>query len=122
VLALLERDDEALAELTLVVEGDASPRQRYLAHLFRGAVSAGRGDTVAARSAYEAAMALAPGRQTALLAMSHLEETAGNVARARALLAPLASGGADDEDPWWTYQNGGLDEETLAWLRDYVRQ
>ena len=56
--------------------------------------------------------------------MSHLEESLGNVMQARRLLAPLAGGGdrAADADPWWSYQNGGLDQEGLAWLHDYVRQ
>ena len=121
VLSLLERDAEAQEALDGVAR-DGSPRQQYLANLFRGAIATRRGDAQAARQAYEAAQALAPGRQTPLLALSHLEERLGNAAEARRLLAPLASSGASSEDPWWSYQNGGVDEETLAWLHDYVRQ
>jgi hypothetical protein len=44
------------------------------------------------------------------------------VTAARRLLAPLTAAAPVVEDPWWSYQNGGLDEETLAWLHDYVRQ
>jgi predicted negative regulator of RcsB-dependent stress response len=124
VRSLLEQDEEALQDLDAVIDA-GSARQRYLAHLFRGAVMIRRGDAAAARQAYAAAQGLAPGRQTPLLALSHLEESLGNVLQARRLLAPLAvaaGNSAGDRDPWWSYQNGGLDEEGLAWLHAYVRQ
>ncbi|MGE3402123.1 MAG: tetratricopeptide repeat protein [Vicinamibacterales bacterium] len=121
VLSLLERDEEAIADLEPVVSS-GTPRQQYLAHLFRGAIAVRRRDAATARQSYEAARALAPGRQTPLLALSHLDESLGDVAAARRLLAPLAAAAPAAGDPWWSYQNGGLDEETLAWLHDYVRQ
>jgi hypothetical protein len=122
VLALSGEDDNAMTELAAVV-ASGSPRHRYLAHLFRGAIMARRDDLAAARREYEAAMAAEPGRQTPALALSHLEERAGNISRAKSLLAPLARMDArGDPDPWWSYQNGGVDREALAWLVAYVRQ
>ena len=122
VLALAGRDDQAVDALSLVA-ASGTTRAKYLAHLFRGAMAARRGDTAATRAAYEAARTLAPGFQTPYLALSHLEERAGNSARAQVLVAQMGARGADGaRDPWWAYRNGGLDEEGLQWLRDHVRR
>ena len=74
-----------------------------------------------ARREYEAAAAILPGTQTPLLALGHLEESVGNPAKARALLTPLAQAAAA-ADPWWSYQNGGVDAEMFEWLLAYIRR
>ncbi len=123
VLALAGKNADAEASLTTVID-TGTVRAQYLAHLFRGAMAVGRGDMAAARAAYEAARTLAPGFQTPYLALSHLEETAGNSTRAQGLIAQMSAGGGAGtlDDPWWAYRNGGLDEEGLQWLRDHVRR
>lgn len=120
VLSLLDQRDEAAAAFARVIE-TGPPRARYLAYLFRGSMTRGAGNGADARRDYEAAMALDPAGQTARLALSHLAEASGDARRARQLVA--VTGRADGSvDPWWIYQNGGLDRDTLQWLIDYVRR
>jgi hypothetical protein len=122
VLAMQGQDMEADAALAAVIES-GSPRGRYLAHLFRGDLAANRDDRTAARREYEAAMTESPECQTPYLALAHLEDAAGNAVRARQLIAQWAQREADvSADPWWTYQNGGIDRNALQWLIDYARR
>jgi Tfp pilus assembly protein PilF len=122
VLARQGKDDEADAALTAAAAGDTA-RVRYLAHLFRGELADHRGDLAAARREYEAAMKEAPECQTPYLALGHLEDAAGNAARARQLVGQLAQlGPTSTDDPWWSYQNGGINRDALQWLIDYVRR
>jgi hypothetical protein len=121
VLALQGNERDANVALAAVTE-NGSPRLRYLAHLFRGAIAVGGADVATARREYAAAMTALPGCQTPYLALSQIEEAAGNLPRARDLVSQVARLGNDAvADPWWTYQNGGLDRDTLQWLIDYVR-
>lgn len=118
VLSLKKELQKARAELEPIGNSTAEPRIRYLAHLFLGAVNDFERDTAGARREYEAALALAPQYQTAYVALGFVESMSGHDARARELAARLAGLTPTPEgDPWWSYQNGGLDFDSLKWLR-----
>jgi hypothetical protein len=122
VLSILGNEQEADAELAAAVSSP-SPRVRYLAHLFRADLATRRPDEGAARREYEAARMDMPGAQTPYFALSHLDEAAGNAGRARETLAQFTRRESSaSADPWWGYQNGALDDDTLQWLIAYVRQ
>ena len=122
VLFLRGRPGEAREVLAKALESTTDPRLLYLAHLFQGAVNQADERWAAARAEYEAAMALGPERQTPYIALSFVEQAAGNLARARDLATmvidlpkPAVS------DPWWDYPTGVFDIETLRWLRAQLR-
>ena len=96
-----------------MVAGAATTRVRYLAHLFRGFVAASEHDFVSARHEYEAALALGSSWQTPYIALTFVEQAMGRDEIARELIARFAAGSnrPAPDDPWWTYQSGGLDEE-----------
>lgn len=122
VLATLGRDADAATELVVAAMAPA-PRIRYFAHLFTADMAARMGDSATARQEYQAALAEEPGAQTPYLALSHIEEALGNAVRARELVAQFVQrGGQAAADPWWGYQNGELDADTLRWLIDFVRR
>ena len=61
------------------------------------------------------------GAQTACLAVSRTEDELGRAARARSIgLECLAM--KKTRDPWWSYEFGEVDRETLRWLRSEARK
>jgi hypothetical protein len=64
---------------------------------------------------------VAPDRQSAWVALAHSRKPPDAPTR----LGPSSRGLARQEDvvdEWWSYRNGGLDREGLAWLRARVRR
>jgi len=122
VLFLLGRLRDARESLAAVQSSATDPGILYLAHLFLGAVNQAEEDWAAARADYEAAMALGPEHQTPYIALSFVEQAAGNVARARELAVIVADlQNPPPRDPWWGYPRGAFDLDTLRWLRAEVR-
>jgi hypothetical protein len=81
------------------------------------------GNVEAARRLLDEARTVAPDRQSAWVALAQLEEAAGRPDQARAIVREgLARSGKTVVDEWWSYRNGGLDREGLAWLRARVRR
>jgi tetratricopeptide (TPR) repeat protein len=122
VLALRNEPGEARVALTAVTRSAAPPRIRYLAHLFLGGLAEYQHDLMAAQQAYRDALAIGPDRQTPYIALTFVEHAMGHDQAARDLMARYtALPNAAGSDPWSNYQNGGLDEESLVWLRAQVR-
>ena len=107
VLLLLGRGVEAEASFAKVPEATADKRWRYLAEMFRADLADGAGDRAAARTRYEAALAIWPEAQAPVLALSRLSASEGDWPAAQARLATLAPrAGGRGEDPWWAYGFG----------------
>jgi tetratricopeptide (TPR) repeat protein len=123
VLLLLDRPGEAGAAFEAMPASTADKRWRYLAEMFRADVAERRKDPAAARQRYEAALAVWPDSQGALLALSRIEAGEGDWPAAQARLAALAPrAGGRPEDPWWAYGFGQAWrlEAGLATLRRLV--
>jgi hypothetical protein len=117
------RNDPKAAHVQLepVARGSARPRLRYLAHLFLGAVAEYQHDLAGARLEYHDALAICPECQTPYISLTFVEQALGHNEAARDLMARYAALSPDAAaDPWWFYQNGGIDEESLDWLRQQV--
>jgi tetratricopeptide (TPR) repeat protein len=115
-------DDAGGAESQLIrARAEArEPAQLYLAAMFLGAIYDQRGDSASARVAYEQALAAAPASQSAAVALGFLDVMAGRPDRAQVrAIAVLSRTPAADE--WWAYKNGGVDWESVNWLRRAVR-
>jgi len=107
VLLLLGRGGEAEAAFAKVPESTADKRWRYLAEMFRADLADGAGNHAAARTRYEAALAIWPEAQAPVLALSRLSASEGDWPAAQARLATLAPrAGGRGEDPWWAYGFG----------------
>ena len=103
VLLLLGRGGEAEAAFAKVPESTADKRWRYLAEMFRADLA----DRAAARTRYEAALAIWPDAQAPVLALSRMSASEGDWPAAQARLATLAPrAGGRGEDPWWAYGFG----------------
>lgn len=121
LLWTLGRSGPAVVELERARTDALEPSQQYLAAMFLGGLHDEKGEHDAARTAYEQALAIVPGSQAATVALGHLDVMAGRPDRAQArahafLSLPPAA------DPWWTYENGGIQWEAVYWLRRTVRQ
>ena len=104
------RLDEALALADAGPPGGTDPYVLYLTDLVRGQILRARGRTEDAAKAYQDALTIGPGAQSARVALMTLELSRGD-RQAAAKLAEAAETGADSTnqfDPWWTY-----------WLGDY---
>jgi len=121
VLTLLKEPKDARSELqSAAAAGD--PRIEYLARLFLGAIDEYEHDLSGARREYEAALAIVPRGQAALVALSFVAALAGDESAARSVAARVAaSRDAEQADPWSAYQNGAVSESALTWLRARVR-
>lgn len=123
VISLRNDQKAARVELDRVARHAAVPRLQYLAHLFLGALAEYQTDFAAAQVEYRAALAIGPACQTPYIALTFVEEALGHDVAARDLMARYAAVSTEAAlDPWWFYQNGGIDEESLIWLRQQVRQ
>jgi tetratricopeptide (TPR) repeat protein len=106
VLALLDRHEQAAAELRQVTDDVDHVALRYYTALFLGREEEMLGRRDAAREAYERAAAMFPLAQSPLIALSHLARDAGERDRAlasiqRVLELPLNE--MDRRDPFWVY-------------------
>jgi tetratricopeptide (TPR) repeat protein len=111
-------DSRARDDLAAALADAKDDRTRYLAHLFLGAVAERRHDFDQAANAYEAAHAIGERYQTPFVALSRIELARGHADRARQLAHELAGLERADDDPWWAYHQGSIDDAALQWLRD----
>ncbi|MDP2320962.1 MAG: hypothetical protein Q8O42_16665 [Acidobacteriota bacterium] len=121
VLWMLGEVDAAQVELLRAQAEAREPVQQYLAAMFLGALYEQKGDVARARRWYESALAAAPASQAATVALGYLDVMAGRPDRAQALARALLTQ-PRFEDEWWSYKNGGVEREALAWLRQRVWQ
>ncbi len=121
VLAVVGRTVEAQAELERAQQDAEDSTEQYLAAMFLGSLHEDRGDLAKARESFERALSIAPASHAATAALGYLEVMAGRADRAHALARSLLSQPAA-ADPWWAYRNGGLEQASLAWLREQVRR
>jgi tetratricopeptide (TPR) repeat protein len=123
VLFLQNRRPQAREELAAVVQTSTNIQLLYLAHMFLGGIDDYESDFTHARLEYEAALKLEPGFQTPYIALSFAEQMVGESSQARQTArAMVALPKSTDADPWWPYQSGGLDYESLLWLRTRVQR
>jgi hypothetical protein len=121
-LHLRQGDSRADRDLDTAFEQAPDDRLRYLCHLIRG-LAAERGNRLgAALQEYEAARAVGAGFQTAYVAVSRAHEALGQRDLARAVAQEYAARQERQEDPWWDFNIGGFDMETLASLRAEARR
>lgn len=121
VLWMLGEVDAAQVQLLRAQAEAREPVQQYLAAMFLGALHEQKGDLARARLSYESALALAPASQAATVALGYLDVVAGTPDRAQALARALLTQ-PRFEDEWWSYKNGGVEREAVAWLRQRVWQ
>ena len=107
----------AADDLTLALADARDDRMRYLARLFLGGVWERQNRLDQAATEYETAHQLGPTHQTPYVALSRVELARGRADRARELARELAALNRIDDDPWWTYRGGTIDEDALQWLR-----
>ncbi len=106
VLALLDRPDEARAELERVLERSTDASQCYLAALFLGRVLEDQGNVDEAAASYRRAIAERPECQTARIALAYVLSGRGQSAGALSLLREAIERPWQPyqaSDPWWTY-------------------
>jgi hypothetical protein len=116
-IRFLLHDNRAADNFRAALALAANESERYLAHLFLGAVAERDNKLADARAEYEAAQAPGAGYQTPFVALVRVEEALGHHARARDIAQAYAALPTQVEDPWWDYHLGGLDLAALAWLR-----
>jgi tetratricopeptide (TPR) repeat protein len=121
-LAMVNRIEPAREALEAAAKAPGDPGVGYLAQLFLGALFSYQRDYVAARQAFQAALEAKPTCQTPYIALAFVERMTGHDDNARALFERFASWQSAplEADPWWAYQNGGLDNDSLVWLRAKV--
>jgi len=107
VLIARGRPQEAAEVLRPLAFPDSDHELQYFAALFLGAAEEGSARFDQARDAYQRASALFPLAQSPYIALSALATRRGD--RAGALreiqhVFDLGDRGADDQDPWWSYQ------------------
>lgn len=120
VQGLLGQTSAAIDGLAEVASSDAPTFLRYLALLFVGELQEQNQDGIAARAAYEAALAEWPRSNAPKLALSRLAMASGDMTSARQWLAKsFAEAGPERTDPWWDYLHGQSwrGDDRLASLR-----
>ena len=107
VLLLTGKVDEADAAFARATAETGDRRWRYLAEMLRADGADARGDRVAARQRYQAALEAWPDAQSPALALSRLDASDGDWPAAQARLSTLGPrAGGRAEDPWWAYGFG----------------
>jgi hypothetical protein len=112
-----EGNNRAGQELATALQDAKDDRTRYLAHLFLGSLAERQHRLDEAAQEYELARQLGPMHQSPYVALSRIELLRARAERARDLAQQLAALQRIDDDPWWNYQLGAIDDEALAWLR-----
>jgi tetratricopeptide (TPR) repeat protein len=111
VLQQQRRHELAIAELQRTPDDQGPPPLRFFRYMFLGEAQEGLNRIDAARDAYEHALELYPGAQSACLALGRIERRIGNRAAAVAAIdrllerPPIEQG---REDPWRQYFTAGL--------------
>lgn len=114
---VLQDDNRARGDLTGALADAQDDRIRYLAHLFLGGLAERQNRLDEAATEYESAHELGPTHQTPFIALSRVEVARGHTDRSRELARQLAALERMDDDPWWNYHLGTVDEDALTWLR-----
>ena len=114
---VLAGDNRARDDLTAALGDAKDDTVRYLAHLFLGGLAERQSRFDEAATEYEAALNLGNQHQTPFVALSRVETARGHPDRARELAHQLAALERIDDDPWWNYHLGALDNSALPWLR-----
>lgn len=123
VLFLRNQRKPARQELDAVTKDSTDARLLYLGHLFLGGLDVFENDLPRARREYEAALEAVPEYLSPYIALSFVEQMSGRESHAREVLAIAATlPKMPVNDPWREYQNGGLDLESLQWLRVRIRR
>jgi tetratricopeptide (TPR) repeat protein len=119
---LQRRDGDARVEIGLAREETHLSSQRYLADLIRAALDEREGQLDEAALAYDDAIADCPVCQSAYAGRVRVATNSGDTDTARLCAATYASVPKPNFDPWWDFFIGGLDQNSIAWLRDEVRR
>ena len=105
-LLQLGRFEQALDALNQAEPSLKDPSLVYLVRLFRGMALDRLEKTADARRAYEGALALRPGAQTATLSLATMLFRHGERDDASALTDRFLNNGKAPDDPWWEYWPG----------------
>ncbi len=122
VLLALDRAGDAAGQLRPAAAASEHPLLSYYAHLLLGQAEERTGRTEAAESAYERARTLFPDARSPVFGLAALARRRGDRDRAWALVAPLVSPEAADQevvDPWWAFLRWQLKSSAL--LLDELR-
>jgi tetratricopeptide (TPR) repeat protein len=110
--------------LTPLATGARNPSIRYLALLFLAELADAQGRREPAQSRYLEALVLYPEAQAPMLALSRLQDQAGDYAGARAWLErSLNAVNSKRLDPWWLYGKAPVSRfnDMIGALRKYLR-
>jgi tetratricopeptide (TPR) repeat protein len=121
-LHLRTGDPRADRDFDTALERAGDDRLRYLSHLLRGVAAEQSGRLGVALEEYDLALARGASFQTGYVAVSRANEALGQRDRARAVAQEYAALEEKADDPWWDFNIGGFDAETLAWLRAEARR
>lgn len=105
-LLAAERIGEAVPLLQRLHESAADRDVRYLAALFLAAAHQRRARYAEAADAYQGAIALKPGCQTAVVGLGAVLALQGRATEAARVAAQLETEAVPCEDPWWGYRFG----------------
>ena len=122
VHALLGDTRKATRELSPLAASEARPAIRYLALVFLASLAEDGGERAQSR-VYREALVLYPDAQAPLLALSRLQDEAGDEAGARAWLErSFKAVNSHQADPWWDYGRGPLwsFDDRVGALRRFV--
>jgi len=112
------RHDEAAAEITRALDARPSGVTAFYAYIVAGRISSARAQHEDALRLYREALALYEQAQSARLGASYAALMLSDVPQT---MAPIASLGGEDDDPWLDYRLGaGRDVDTLLlalWTR-----
>jgi tetratricopeptide (TPR) repeat protein len=134
VLALLDREEEALRYLERGLDPRQDPALRFAALLTSGDIYWERGDPAKAIECYRAAVDLDPGCQAAVVALSHALHESGDAGRSYEMVYEFFIGKSTtteevfkqqgEFDLWWRYslRHSNRLNSLLKELRKEVRQ
>jgi tetratricopeptide (TPR) repeat protein len=121
-LHLRTGDARADRDFDTALEHADDDRMRYLSHLLRGLAAERSGRLGVALEEYDLALARGASFQTGYVAVSRVNEALGQREGARAVAQEYAMLEEKADDPWWDFNLGGFEAETLAWLRAEARR
>jgi tetratricopeptide (TPR) repeat protein len=113
----VQHDARARENLQAALSRAREPAELYLAHLFLGALYERENRVADAHVEYDAAYRIGPSCQSAVVALSRVEQRLGAIDRARTLVTAFAAIEQKADDPWINYRLGGFDQASLDWLR-----